>query len=78
MKRNYSGKISITGLAHDTNVKITDISGNLVYEASSLGGTVAWNGCNFDGHKVNRGVYLFFCTSPDFDESIVKKVLIYN
>ena len=78
IRRNYSGLISISGLSDKTNVKITDISGDLVFETTSFGGTATWHGKNFDGKKVNTGVYLFFCTSEDFNQSIIKKILIYN
>ena len=78
VRKNYSGNIAITGLSDETNVKITDISGNLVFETQSVGGTAIWNGTNFNGADVSTGVYLFLCTSADFETSIVKKVLIYN
>ena len=78
VKRGYSGEIAITGLSDNTNVKITDISGNLVFETRSVGGTATWNGKKFNGKKVATGVYLFLCTNVDFTESIVKKILIYN
>jgi len=78
VKREYTGLIAISGLHDNTNVKITDISGNLVFETFSLGGTATWDGRNFDGEKVKTGVYLFLCVDEDFDESVVKKVLIYN
>ena len=78
VKRNYSGFISINGLTNETNVKITDVSGNLVYETYSEGGRATWDGKNFSGKKVKTGVYLFFCTNNDFNETVVKKILIYN
>jgi len=78
VKKDYLGKIAISGLSNATNVKITDISGNLVFETISLGGTAIWDGKRFNGEKVKTGVYLFLCTSEDFESSIVKKVLIYN
>ena len=78
VRKNYSGDIAISGLKDETNVKITDISGNLVFETSSVGGTATWDGRGFDGGRVSTGVYLFLCTSPDFEESIVKKILFYN
>ena len=78
VKKNYSGLISISGLTKNTNIKITDISGNLVFETYSDGGGASWDGRSFDGKKVKTGVYLFFCTNNDFSESIVKKILIYN
>jgi len=70
--------ITISGLTNNTNVKITDVSGNLVFETNSEGGTATWDGRSFSGKKVQTGVYLFFCTNSFFTESIVKKVLIYN
>ena len=78
VKRNYNGLITISGLTDNTNIKITDISGNLVFETKSEGGSAIWNGRSFSGKKVKTGVYLFFCTNPEFSESVVKKVLIYN
>ena len=78
VKKNYSGLISISGLTENTNIKITDVSGNLVFETYSEGGSASWNGKNFSGKRVKTGVYLFFCTNKDFSESVVKKVLIYN
>ena len=70
--------ITISGLGTNTNVKITDVSGNLVNEVYSEGGTATWNGKSFSGKRVKTGVYLFFCTNESLTESIVKKILIYN
>ena len=78
VRPNYSGEIAITGLIDETNVKITNISGDLVFETNSEGGTATWHGKNFDGVRVSSGVYLFLCTSANFEKSIVKKILIYN
>ncbi len=78
VRRDYSGEIAISGLRDETSIKITDISGNLVFETTSVGGTATWNGKGFDGIRVATGVYLFLCTSSDFEDSVVKKVLIYN
>ena len=78
VRRNYDGLITISGLTNQTNVKITDVAGNLVYETISEGGTATWDGKSFSGKRVKTGVYLFFCTNSDFTESIVKKLLIYN
>jgi flagellar hook assembly protein FlgD len=49
----------------NTTVKITDISGTLVYETKSEGGQALWYGKNFEGEKVSTGVYMVFCTSED-------------
>jgi len=78
VRRGYSGEIAISGLSDESIVKITDISGNLVFETTSFGGTATWDGLDFNGNRVSTGVYLFLCTSSDFETGIAKKVLIYN
>ena len=61
VKPDYSGPITIKGLITDAVVKITDISGNLIYETVALGGQAVWDGKSFDGQKAHTGVYLVFC-----------------
>jgi len=78
VREDYTGDITITGLARDVNVKITDISGNIVYETTALGGQAIWNGKNFDNQKVQTGVYLVFCTSDDGLQTHVTKLLFIH
>ncbi len=75
---NYSGPIAIKNLYQDANVKITDISGNVVYETRALGGQAIWNGYNFDGQRAHTGVYLVFASSEDGSVSLVAKILFIN
>ena len=75
---DYNGEIVIAGLKNDTNVKISDIAGNIVYETYSNGGTATWNGKNFDGKKVKTGVYLFLCVDEIDKSGVTEKVLIYR
>lgn len=74
----YSGSIAIKNLFQDANVKITDISGNLVFETYALGGQAIWNGRNFDGEKAQSGVYLVFASSQNGSFALVTKILIIN
>jgi hypothetical protein len=67
--------ITVTGLAENVNVKITDISGNLVFETTALGGQAVWNGRNFRGDRIHTGVYLVFCTNEDGSKTHVSKLL---
>lgn len=76
VRPDYKGPITITGLIRDDNIKITDIAGNMVYEATSEGGQLSWDGKNFAGDVVRSGVYLIFCTNSDGTDTFVSKVMI--
>ena len=75
VRPDYRGEITITGLIKDSNVKITDISGNLVYETTSFGGQAVWDGLNFDGNRVHTGVYLVFLSNEDGNKTHITKLL---
>ncbi len=72
---DYNGTIIVTGLMRDSDVKITNISGKLIYEGSSLGGQFSWDGRNMQGHKVVSGVYFVLAANKDGKEGIVTKIL---
>ena len=76
VKPDYEGTISIKGLLTDAVIKITDISGNLVYKTTALGGQANWDGKMTNGSEVNSGVYLIFCSDEDGNENHVSKLLI--
>jgi len=76
--QDFEGKIVIKGTLEKSNIKITDIAGNLVFETTSLGGQAVWDGKNFDGKKVATGVYLVFCANEDGSKSTVTKLLFFN
>ncbi len=76
VKPGYDGPITITGLMNGVNIKITDISGNLVYETVSEGGQAIWYGKTLDGRKVSSGVYLVFITNEDGSKTHIEKILL--
>ncbi len=78
VKHEYSGPIAIKGLVNNTTIKITDISGTLVYETKSEGGLAIWDGKTFDGRRVNSGVYMIFGTNEDGSLKMVSKILFIN
>ena len=75
VKPEYSGPIAIKGLAFNSSVKITDVSGNLVYEGFSDGGQFIWQGTNFAGAKVQTGVYMVFATDVEGKNGAVAKIM---
>jgi hypothetical protein len=76
VRESYSGNVTITGLMRNTQVRITDISGNLVYSTVSDGGLATWDLKTYNGEKVSTGVYLVFCASEDGTSSAVTKMLV--
>jgi hypothetical protein len=78
VREDFTGNITITGLMKDTQVKITDISGNLVYETESAGGQASWDLNTYTGKRVTTGVYLVFYSNGDGTKSDVIKILVIN
>jgi hypothetical protein len=78
VRENYDGPIVIKGLVDDTEVKISDISGDLVFKTTSLGGQAIWDGQNLNGNRCKTGVYLIFMTdSPGEKTKIIKLLFIH-
>lgn len=76
VREDYEGVVTVTGLIENSSVKITDVSGNLVYETTSLGGQVTWDLRNYRSVRVGTGVYLIFCANEDGSLAAVTKMLI--
>ena len=75
---NFNGLIAIKGLVNNADIKITDITGNLIYQTIAEGGQAVWNGKNFNGEKAKTGVYLVFASNNDGSETIVTKIMFIN
>jgi len=73
---NFNGLISISGLATDAEVKITDIFGTLIYQTKAEGGTAVWNSKNYNGRGASQGVYLIFAASSDGQDTLVGKFAV--
>jgi ligand-binding sensor domain-containing protein len=73
---NFTGTVGITGLAIDAIVKITDVSGNLVWQTQANGGTASWSVRDYNGRRASTGVYLIFAATADGAESAVGKIVV--
>ncbi|ASZ10059.1 T9SS type A sorting domain-containing protein [Chitinophaga pendula] len=71
----YGGTIAIKGLVDNAQVKITDISGKLVFQTRALGGQAVWNGLDYTGHRPQSGVYLVLAANNSGQERIVTKIV---
>jgi len=78
VREDYDGVIAVKGLVTNADIKITDVSGTLIYETKAEGGQAIWDGRNFNGRKAATGVYLVFISNEDGSETIVTKILIIN
>jgi len=78
VREDYDGVIAIKGMVENAFVKITDVSGSLVFSTRAEGGQAIWHGRNFDGKKVKTGIYLVFITNKDGSQTEVTKILVVN
>lgn len=75
---DFDGLITIQGIRFNSDVKITDVAGNVVYRTTSNGGTATWNGKTLTGEKVASGVYLIWTASNINKGRFVGKVVVVN
>ena len=68
--------VHVTGLAFNTNVKIANAAGRLVYEGTSNGGEFTWNCKTTAGKQVASGIYYILATDSDGKKGASTKVLI--
>lgn len=76
VRPDFDDQVVITGLMIDSNVKITDLSGNLIYQGKSAGGQMVWNCRNSGGNRVATGIYLVLSSTPKAKESVVAKIAV--
>jgi hypothetical protein len=74
----FVGTVAIAGLATDAVVKITDISGKMVWQTQAQGGTASWNVQDYQGKRATTGIYLVFASTPDGSESAVGKIAVID
>lgn len=68
--------VRVTGLAYNTNVKIANAAGRLVYEGTSNGGEFTWNCRTTAGKPVSTGVYYILAADENGNKGASAKVLI--
>ena len=76
VRPEHMDKVTIVGLMDNSNVKITDLNGNIIYQTKSLGGQAKWNCRNASGSRVATGVYLVLASTEEASESVVTKIIV--
>ena len=65
VRPEYTGPITIQGMRKNSNIKITDFNGQLVYQGKSNGGTYVWYGLDLNDRKVASGIYVAWISAGD-------------
>lgn len=76
VREDFIGPVAIRGMVRDAIVKITDVSGNLVFQTRSEGGQAVWDGKIINGNHVKPGIYLVFIADQFGIETLVTKIMM--
>ncbi len=76
VRETYQGSVAINGLVADSDVRITDMAGNLVYRTVSNGGQAMWPTTDLSGQRVASGVYLVLASDPTGTAHCNTKVMV--
>lgn len=78
VRPGFSGQVGIKGLTDKSVVKITQLSGRLVYETRSEGGTASWNLNDYTGKRARGGIYMVLIISGNGEEKLAGKLAIID
>lgn len=73
---DFQGWVGIDGLSTDAIVKITDVSGKLIWQTRANGGTASWNIRDYKGRRAGTGIYLIFTANDDGSQLFVGKIAV--
>lgn len=76
VRSTFTGPVAITGLVRGSDVRITDVAGDLVYHTTSNGGQALWPGTDIKGERVASGVYLILVVDPSGSSHCNTKVVV--
>lgn len=76
VRPGFKGNVIIKNIPNRASVKITDVTGNLLYEAKANGGIVEWNTKNSKGKDVASGIYIVLMTNADGTETKTLKIAV--
>ncbi|RSK47301.1 type IX secretion system anionic LPS delivery protein PorZ [Hymenobacter rigui] len=76
VRTDFTGQVGITSIANNGFVKITDVTGKMVYQTRANGGAVTWNLQDYNGRRVQSGVYLVLSSDADGKNGCVSKIAV--
>ncbi|WP_221394330.1 two-component regulator propeller domain-containing protein [Dyadobacter sp. NIV53] len=78
VRPGFGGQVGIKGLMDKSVVKITQLSGRLVYETKSEGGTASWDLNDYTGKRARGGIYMVLVISGNGEEKLAGKLAIID
>ena len=76
ISRSSNITLAIKGTVADAEIKITDISGNIIAQIQAQGSTASWNMRRHTGELATSGVYIIFSSDENGEETYVGKFVI--
>ncbi len=76
VEAGFEGWVTLEGLAYNSTVHITTLSGRAVATLQSEGGRAVWDTRDFNGELVPYGVYMLFATDPSGASAGVTKLAV--
>ncbi|MDL2247380.1 Por secretion system protein [Bacteroides sp. OttesenSCG-928-J23] len=76
VRPGFDGLITINGLVSDSDIKIIDVSGNVIHAGTSAGGRFTWDGKNRQGRRVATGVYYILAADSEGKTGIAGKIMV--
>jgi len=76
VRPGFNKNVIIKGLPNDADVRITDITGNLIYMTKAAGGVAEWNTRNLQGKLVASGIYLVLMSTRDGQQTKQTKIAV--
>ncbi|WP_031526379.1 PorZ beta-propeller-like domain-containing protein [Dyadobacter crusticola] len=78
VRPGFGGRVGFKGLMDGSTVKVTELSGRLIFETRSQGGTASWNLADYNGKRARGGIYMVFIVSGDGSEKLAGKLAVIN
>ena len=76
IRPNYEGNLRVDGLSYDSDVKITTVSGQVIAQGKSVGGTFTWDLRTNQGRRVGTGIYYVVASNQEGKQGAVAKFLV--
>lgn len=76
LRPEYFGDVEVVGLMMNSQVSVTDSTGNLIWKTTCENGSVSWNAKDNNGDRVAPGVYLIHGISSSASEGKICKLLV--